>query len=39
MLSKENAFGLIDGLHLNSLGFRFSANTLEPEILKIINMH
>jgi len=39
MLSKENAFGLIDGLHLNSLGFWFSANALEPEILKIINIH
>jgi len=37
MLSKEDAFGLIDGLHLNSLGFWFTANALEPEILKIIN--
>ncbi len=37
MLSKENSFGLVDGLHLNSLGFWFSANALEPEILKIIN--
>jgi len=38
MLSKEKAFGLIDGLHLNSLGFWFSANVLEAEILKIINI-
>jgi len=37
MLSKENSFGLVDGLHLNSLGFWFSANALEPEILKIIH--
>ena len=36
MLSKENSFGLVDGLHLNSLGFWFSANALEPEVLKII---
>lgn len=37
MLSKENSFGLIDGLHLNSLGFWFSANALTPTILNIVN--
>ena len=39
MLSKENASGLVDGVHLNSLGFWFSANALEPELLKLIDKH
>jgi lysophospholipase L1-like esterase len=37
MLSKDNASGLVDGVHLNSLGFWFSANALEPKILELIN--
>ena len=39
MLSKELSFGLVDGIHLNSLGFWFAANALEPKILEILKNH
>ncbi|OQX59314.1 MAG: hypothetical protein B5M52_03645 [Helicobacteraceae bacterium 4484_230] len=37
MLSRENSSGLVDGIHLNSLGFWFGANALEAKILEIID--
>lgn len=37
ILSKEQSSGLIDGLHLNSLGFWFAAKALKPKILEILN--
>lgn len=36
MLSKKQSFGLVDGRHLNSLGFWFVANGLEEKIRKIL---
>ena len=39
MLSKELSFGLVDGIHLNSLGFWFAADALEPKILEILKNH
>ena len=38
MLSKKESFGLVDGRHLNSLGFWFAANGLEPKIKKILHL-
>jgi len=36
MLSKETSFGLVDGRHLNSLGFWFVANKMEKVIKKLL---
>jgi len=38
MLSKETSFGLVDGRHLNSLGFWFVANEMEITIKKLLNL-
>jgi len=38
MLSKETSFGLVDGRHLNSLGFWFLANEMEITIKKLLNL-
>lgn len=37
-LSREQSFGLVDGRHLNSLGFWFAANGLEPKIKELLNI-
>jgi hypothetical protein len=36
MLSREHAYGLVDGAHCNSLGFYFCAKGLEPHLRKAI---
>ncbi len=36
MLGKEQAIGLVDGVHCNSLGFYFNAQGLEPFLKKAI---
>jgi hypothetical protein len=36
MLNKEQAIGLVDGVHCNSLGFYFNAQGLEPFLRKAI---
>jgi len=36
MLSREHAYGLVDGVHCNSLGFYFCAKGLEPHLKKAI---
>ena len=36
MLSPEQAEGLVDGVHCNSLGFYFNANGLEPFLRKAL---
>ena len=38
MISKQTAFGLADGRHLNSLGFWLSANALEPMIKELTGL-
>ncbi len=38
MLSREQAFGLVDGVHCNSLGFYFCAKGLEPHLRKAIKL-
>jgi hypothetical protein len=36
MLNREQAFGLVDGVHCNSLGFYFNALGLEPYLRKAL---
>ena len=36
MLSREQACGLVDGVHCNSLGFYFCAKGLEPHLKKAL---
>jgi len=36
MLSREHAYGLVDGAHCNSLGFYFCAKGLEPQLRKAL---
>jgi hypothetical protein len=36
MLSREQAVGLVDGVHANSLGFWFCANGLEPHLRRAL---
>jgi lysophospholipase L1-like esterase len=38
MLSREQAIGLVDGLHANSLGFYFCAKGLEPHLRKALSL-
>jgi len=38
MLSREQAFGLVDGVHCNSLGFYFCAKGLEPHLRKALKL-
>jgi lysophospholipase L1-like esterase len=38
MLSREHAYGLVDGVHCNSLGFYFCAKGLEPHLRKAIKV-
>jgi len=38
MISKQTAFGLVDGRHLNSLGFWLSANALEPKVKELTGL-
>jgi len=38
MLSREHAYGLVDGVHCNSLGFYFCAKGLEPHLRKVLKL-
>jgi hypothetical protein len=38
MLNREQAVGLVDGVHANSLGFWFCANGLEPHLRRALGM-
>jgi lysophospholipase L1-like esterase len=38
MLSREHAYGLVDGVHCNSLGFYFCAKGLEPHLRKALRL-
>ena len=38
MLSREQAHGLVDGVHANSIGFYFSAKGLEPPLRKALGL-
>ena len=38
MLSREQAVGLVDGVHCNSLGFYFCAKGLEPHLKKALKL-
>lgn len=38
MLSREQAVGLVDGVHCNSLGFYFCAKGLEPHLRKALKL-
>ena len=38
MLSREQANGLVDGVHCNSLGFYFCAKGLEPHLKKALKL-
>jgi len=38
MLSREHAYGLVDGVHCNSLGFYFCAKGLEPHLRKALKL-
>lgn len=38
MLNREQAAGLVDGVHANSLGFWFCANGLEPHLRKAFGL-
>jgi len=38
MLSREQAEGLVDGVHANSLGFYFCAKGLEPQLRKALGL-
>ncbi|OQB82989.1 MAG: hypothetical protein BWX88_03595 [Planctomycetes bacterium ADurb.Bin126] len=38
MLNKDQACGLVDGIHPNSLGFFFNANGLEPHLRKVLKL-
>ncbi|MBI3876672.1 MAG: SGNH/GDSL hydrolase family protein [Verrucomicrobia bacterium] len=38
MLSREQANGLVDGVHGNSLGFYFNAKGLEPHLRKVLGL-
>jgi lysophospholipase L1-like esterase len=38
MLSREHAYGLVDGVHCNSLGFYFCAKGLEPRLKKVLKL-
>jgi lysophospholipase L1-like esterase len=39
MLSREQAEGLVDGGHCNSLGFYFCAKGLEPHLRNVLKIH
>jgi len=36
MLNREQATGLVDGVHCNSLGFDYNARGLEPFLRKVL---
>ncbi|MBL9172180.1 MAG: hypothetical protein JNL10_01475 [Verrucomicrobiales bacterium] len=36
MLSRRQAFGLVDGVHPNSLGFEYCARGLEPHLRRVL---
>ncbi len=38
MLSREQAFGLVDGVHANSIGFYFCAKGLEPHLRRVLSL-
>ena len=38
MLSRDQAFGLVDGVHANSLGFWFNAKGLEPHLRRALKL-
>ena len=38
MLSREHAYGLVDAVHCNSLGFYFCAQGLEPHLRKALKL-
>ena len=38
MISKDTAWGLVDGRHANSVGFYLCANGLEPHLRRILNL-
>jgi hypothetical protein len=38
MLSREQAVGLVDGIHANTLGFWFNAKGLEPHLRKALGL-
>ena len=38
MLNKDQAYGLVDGIHPNSLGFYLNAKGLEPHLRRILKL-
>ncbi len=38
MLSRDQAYGLVDGVHANSIGFYFCAKGLEPHLRKALGL-
>jgi hypothetical protein len=38
MLNASQSFGLVDGVHPNSLGFQFCADGLEPHLRRVLHL-
>ena len=38
MLNASQSYGLVDGVHPNSIGFQFCADGLEPHLRRVLHL-